>query len=76
MYAFLLGVAVVILVKRAPAGRSTRETAPLPKVFALRLTCRMSGCVGGGVASGAVDVGVPAGTGSAIAGDIYGEQKD
>lgn len=35
VYAFFAGVAVVILAKRAPAGRSTREMAPLPNGFVL-----------------------------------------
>lgn len=42
------GVSPVILAKREPAGRSTREIAPLPKALGLRLTWSLSGCVGGG----------------------------
>jgi hypothetical protein len=39
-------VSPVIFAKREPAGRSTREIAPLPNALGLRLTWSLSGCVG------------------------------
>lgn len=59
---------MVIFAKSAPAGRSTREMAPLPKASELRATWRMSGCVAGGVFTDTGSVRVGMGTDSAIAG--------
>lgn len=53
---------MVIFVKTAPAGRSTREIAALPKAFGLRDTSSRFGWVGGGIV--AVVEAAVTGTGS------------
>ena len=64
---------MVILLKTAPAGRSTREIAALPKAFGLRDTSSKPGWVGGGTV--VVVEAACAGTGSGTAiGAIVGEE--